>query len=111
MIARHRRHLRLTQLVCLLVVASTTVVAKAQNIVAHRGASYDAPENTLAAFKLAFEQGADGVEADFYLSSDGEIVCCHDKDTQRTAGVKHVINKTPLKVLRTLDVGRWKNKK
>ena len=85
--------------------------ASAQNIVAHRGASFDAPENTVAAMKLAFEQGADGVEADFYLSSDGEIVCIHDKDTQRTAGVKHVIVETPLEVLRKLDVGAWKDEK
>lgn len=85
--------------------------ASAQNIVAHRGASFDAPENTVAAMKLAFEQGADGVEADFYLSSDGEIVCIHDKDTQRTAGVKHVIVETPFEELRKLDVGSWKNEK
>lgn len=88
-----------------------TSQANAQNIVAHRGASFDAPENTVAAMKLAFEQGADGVEADFYLSSDGEIVCIHDKDTQRTAGVKHVIVETPLAELRKLDVGSWKNEK
>ena len=86
-------------------------LANAQNIVAHRGASYDAPENTVAAMELAFEQGADGVEADFYLSSDGHIVCNHDKDTERTAGVKHVIVETPLEVLRKLDVGAWKNEK
>ncbi|MBL9165093.1 MAG: glycerophosphodiester phosphodiesterase [Planctomycetaceae bacterium] len=85
--------------------------ADAQNIVAHRGASHDAPENTVAAMKLAFEQGADGVEADFYLTSDGQIVCCHDKDTQRTAGVKHVIVETPLAELRKLDVGAWKGEK
>ena len=85
--------------------------ASAQNIVAHRGASFDAPENTVAAMKLAFEQGADGVEADFHLSCDGEIVCIHDKDTQRTAGVKHVIVETPLEVLRKLDVGAWKDEK
>lgn len=85
--------------------------ATAQNIVAHRGASYDAPENTVAAMKLAFEQGADGVEADFYLTSDGHIICCHDKDTERTAGVKHVIVETPLAELRKLDVGSWKNEK
>jgi glycerophosphoryl diester phosphodiesterase len=96
-----------------LVVAGSlaTAQASAQNIVAHRGASFDAPENTVAAMKLAFEQGADGVEADFYLSSDGEIVCIHDKDTQRTAGVKHVIVETPLAELRKLDVGSWKNEK
>lgn len=86
-------------------------MASAQNIVAHRGASYDAPENTVAAMELAFEQGADGVEADFYLTCDGHIICCHDKDTERTAGVKHVIVETPLEVLRKLDVGSWKNEK
>ena len=83
----------------------------AQCIVAHRGASYDAPENTLAAFNLAWEQGADGIEADFYLSSDGQVVCIHDKDTKRTAGVKHVIAETAYELLRTLDVGTWKDGK
>ena len=83
-------------------------VADAQIIVAHRGASHDAPENTLAAFNLAWEQGADGIEADFYLTSDGKIICLHDKDTQRTAGVKHVVCETPFDVLRGLDVGAWK---
>jgi len=92
-------------------VALSPAPATAQNIVAHRGASYDAPENTVASMKLAFEQGADGVEADFYLTSDGHIVCIHDKDTQRTAGVKHVIVETPLAELRNLDVGAWKNEK
>src|SRR5687768_5258275 len=86
-------------------------VATGQIIVAHRGASHDAPENTLAAFKLAWEQGADGIEADFYLSSDGKIICNHDKDTARTAGVKHVVSETPFDVLRTLEVGSWKNEK
>jgi glycerophosphoryl diester phosphodiesterase len=85
--------------------------ASGQIIVAHRGASHDAPENTLAAFKLAWEQGADGIEADFYLSSDGKIICNHDKDTLRTAGVKHVVSKTPFEVLRGLEVGSWKGEK
>ncbi|MCC6491611.1 MAG: glycerophosphodiester phosphodiesterase [Pirellulales bacterium] len=85
--------------------------ARGQFIVAHRGASHDAPENTLAAFKLAFEQGADGVEGDFYLTSDSKIICCHDRDTERTAGVKHVIKETAFDVLRSLDVGAWKDEK
>jgi glycerophosphoryl diester phosphodiesterase len=97
--------------IALLSLLAGAVCAHAQNIVAHRGASYDAPENTVAAMKLAFEQGADGVEADFYLSSDGYIVCNHDKDTERTAGVKHVVAETPLAVLRKLDVGAWKDEK
>ena len=91
-----------------LLLAST---ASAQHIIAHRGASYDAPENTLAAFNLAWQQGADGIEGDFYLSSDGKIICCHDKDTKRTAGVLHVIKETPLDELRKLEVGAWKNEK
>ncbi len=77
-------------------------------IIAHRGASYDAPENTLAAFRLAWEQGADGIEADFHLSSDGRIVCIHDKDLERVAGVKEVVKNTPFDVLRSRDVGSWK---
>ena len=57
-------------------------------IIAHRGASFDAPENTLAAFRLAWEQGADGIEGDFMLTADGQIVCFHDLDTQRVTGEK-----------------------
>lgn len=85
--------------------------ARAQFIIAHRGASHDAPENTLAAFNLAWEQGADGIEGDFYLTSDGKIICCHDKDTERTAGVKRVIKETTFDELRALDVGLWKDPK
>ena len=54
-------------------------------IVAHRGASFDAPENTLPAFELAWEQGADAIEWDFLLSQDGHIVCVHDKKTKKVA--------------------------
>lgn len=85
--------------------------AEAQLIIAHRGASRDAPENTLAAFREAWKQGADGIEADFYLSSDGKIVCFHDRDTQRIAGVKHAVKDTPFDVLRSLDVGAWKDER
>ena len=90
--------------------------AKAQYIIAHRGASYDAPENTLAAFRLAWEQGADGVEGDFYLSSDGRIVCIHDRDTKRVAGIDLKVAQTTYEKLCSLDVGtwrapRWKNEK
>ena len=82
--------------------------AAGQLITAHRGASHDAPENTLAAFRLAWEQAADAIEGDFRLSSDGRIVCVHDADTKRVAGVNHVVATTPLAELRTLDAGRWK---
>jgi glycerophosphoryl diester phosphodiesterase len=85
--------------------------AKAQKIIAHRGASHDAPENTLAAFDLAWEQGADGIEGDFYLSADGHIVCIHDATTKRTAGVELAVAKSTLAELRRLDVGRFKGEK
>src|SRR3990170_1836584 len=77
-------------------------------IIAHRGASADAPENTLSAFRLAWEQEADGIEGDFRLSSDGRIVCIHDEDTSLVAGVPHTVRDTPLAVLQSLDVGAWK---
>jgi len=82
--------------------------ASSQLITAHRGASHDAPENTLAAFRLAWEQEADAIEADFRLTSDGRMVCVHDRDTERVCGVRHVVAETPLADLRTLDAGRWK---
>ncbi|MFK7820475.1 MAG: SMP-30/gluconolactonase/LRE family protein [Planctomycetaceae bacterium] len=78
-------------------------------IVAHRGASHDAPENTLAAFKLAFAKGADGVEGDFYLTSDGQIVCTHDNRTKRLADRDLVVADSTLKELKALDVGSWKS--
>lgn len=53
-------------------------------IIAHRGASADAPENTLAAFRLAIVQGADGLECDLRMSADGAIVISHDDSLRRT---------------------------
>ncbi len=86
-------------------------ISSGQLIVGHRGASHDAPENTLAAFRLAWERGADGIEGDFYLSSDGRVVCIHDKDTKRVAGVKLIVAETTFDELRKLDVGAWKDEK
>jgi glycerophosphoryl diester phosphodiesterase len=82
-----------------------------QMIVGHRGASFDAPENTLSAFRLAWEQNADGVEGDFYLTKDKEIVCIHDKDTLRTSGRKLAVAESTLQELRTLEYGSWKDDK
>ncbi len=80
-------------------------------IIAHRGASGHAPENTLAAFRLAWEQGADGIEGDFHLTRDGHIICLHDANTKRTAagGVMMTVRDTTLDALRGLDVGSWKD--
>jgi glycerophosphoryl diester phosphodiesterase len=77
-------------------------------LIAHRGASRDAPENTLAAFGLAWQQGADGIEADFRLTRDGRVVCLHDASTGRTAGIDLAVAESSLDELRRLDVGAWK---
>ena len=74
-------------------------------IIAHRGSSAQAPENTLAAFQLAWEQGADGIEGDFQLTKDGHIICFHDKDTKRLAGQQLTVANATLEELRQLDVG------
>jgi glycerophosphoryl diester phosphodiesterase len=74
-------------------------------IIGHRGASREAPENTLESFRLAWDQGADGIEADFRLAADGRIVCMHDETTARTTGVDLNIADSPLKELRRLDAG------
>ena len=95
----------------MLCIYGQATISSGQLIIGHRGASHDAPENTLAAFRLAWERGADGIEGDFYLSSDGRVVCIHDKDTERVAGIKHVVAETTLDELRNLDVGAWKDEK
>src|SRR6185369_891236 len=77
-------------------------------LIAHRGASREAPENTLAAFYLAWQQGADGIEADFRLTRDGRVICLHDRTTGRTAGVDLAADETSFDELRQLDVGSWK---
>jgi glycerophosphoryl diester phosphodiesterase len=79
-------------------------------IVAHRGASFDAPENTLSAFRLAWDQGADAIEGDFYLTKDQQVVCIHDGTTKRTAIGQPtlVVANSTLEQLRQLDVGKWK---
>jgi glycerophosphoryl diester phosphodiesterase len=76
-------------------------------IIAHRGASGEAPENTLAAFRLALDQGADMIELDLHQSEDGALVVCHDFKLQRTAHSRKSIKQLTLKELKRLEVGRW----
>ena len=75
-------------------------------IVAHRGASQEAPENTLAAFNLAFEHGADWIECDVRLTADGHVVCLHDASTARTVRGSRslVVSEATLEELRHLDM-------
>jgi glycerophosphoryl diester phosphodiesterase len=78
-------------------------------IVAHRGASDLAPENTLASVQLAWRLGADAVEVDVRLTRDGRIVAIHDPTTDRTAGTHLEVAATHSAHLRCLDVGRHKH--
>jgi len=80
----------------------------AVEIIGHRGASYDAPENTLPAVALGFEQAADAVEVDVYLAKDGKIVAIHDADTKRVAGVDRKVVEQTAAELAELDAGLWK---
>ena len=70
---------------------------------AHRGASGHAPENTLPAFRLAAEMGADGVELDIQFTKDGEIVVCHDETVDRTSSAKGWLKNYTLKELKQMD--------
>jgi glycerophosphoryl diester phosphodiesterase len=80
----------------------------AVEIIAHRGASYDAPENTLAAFRLGWQQHADANELDVHLTRDGQIVALHDSSTERTTGVQREVVEQTLAELRGQDAGTWK---
>jgi glycerophosphoryl diester phosphodiesterase len=95
-----------------LLMASLIVLpAAAVEIIAHRGSSHDAPENTLASIQLGWEQANDGVEIDIHLTKDGEIVAIHDFDTKRTAGRDKPVVEQTLAELRELDAGAWKDPK
>jgi glycerophosphoryl diester phosphodiesterase len=74
-------------------------------IVAHRGASQAHPENTLAAFRAAWERGVEAVELDVHVTKDGEVVVIHDDNTKRTGGVDRPVADQTLAELKQLDVG------
>lgn len=76
-------------------------------VIAHRGASGSAPENTLAAFQAALEAGADGIELDVTRCGTGEIVVIHDDTVDRTTNGSGVVSTMSLWVLRELDAGAW----
>jgi glycerophosphoryl diester phosphodiesterase len=76
-------------------------------VFAHRGASAHAPENTLAAFKLAAEQGADAIEFDVKLTADGQVVAHHDPTLDRTTTGKGKIGDYSLSELKKMDAGAW----
>jgi glycerophosphoryl diester phosphodiesterase len=76
-------------------------------VIGHRGAAGEAPENTLASFQLALEQGADGIELDIHLSKDGEIMVCHDPTIDRTTNGNGYIVEMDAEEIKRYDAGGW----
>jgi glycerophosphoryl diester phosphodiesterase len=76
-------------------------------VIAHRGASGLAPENTLAAFELAVALGADGVEMDVQLTADGRVVVIHDTRVNRTTDAAGRVANLTVEQFAGLDAGRW----
>jgi glycerophosphoryl diester phosphodiesterase len=80
-------------------------------VIAHRGFSSIAPENTTAAIELAWEKNIPAAECDIRLTSDNQVVLMHDPDTNRTASIDYVISETDYRQLSLLDVGSFKEPK
>uniref|UniRef100_UPI00029B1FB5 glycerophosphodiester phosphodiesterase family protein n=1 Tax=Rhodococcus sp. P14 TaxID=450821 RepID=UPI00029B1FB5 len=75
-------------------------------VVAHRGASAAKAEHTLAAYELALQEGADGLECDVRLTRDGHLVCVHDRTVDRTSNGSGMVSEMTLAQLEELDYGR-----
>lgn len=80
-------------------------------IIAHRGASGYAPENTMASFQKAIEMGADGIEFDVQLSKDKKLVVCHDERVDRTTDGSGFIKDLTLDEIKGLNAGKWYSEK
>ncbi|MFI5303966.1 MAG: glycerophosphodiester phosphodiesterase [Nitrospiria bacterium] len=85
-------------------------LARKTLIIAHRGASGYAPENTLASFEYALKLKAQMIELDIQLSSDDHWIVMHDATLKRTCGLSKKVSLTPLSTLKTLDAGSWFSK-
>lgn len=75
--------------------------------IAHRGSRFRSPENTLASFHKAIEEGADYIELDVRLTGDGHVVVAHDARLNRTSNGSGRIRRQDLKQLKSLDFGNW----
>ncbi|MGW0390329.1 glycerophosphodiester phosphodiesterase [Streptomyces sp. NPDC003042] len=89
-------------------VTSSLRTARAVRVVAHRGASHEHPEHTLAAYRQAIADGADALECDVRLTADQRLVCVHDRRVERTSDGRGVVSGMTYEELRALDFGGWK---
>jgi len=102
-------HLTAAFMITLMLLPSTF----AAEIVGHRGASANAPENTLASFKLGYQENADADELDIHLTKDGKIVVVHDYDTKRVGGVDKKVVEQTFDEIRAINVGafgKWRGR-
>ena len=76
-------------------------------VIAHRGASAYAPENTLAAFQLALEMKSDYIELDVHLTQDNQVIVIHDATLERTTDGSGLVREKTLEELKKLDAGKW----
>ncbi|MGI2327582.1 glycerophosphodiester phosphodiesterase [Planococcus sp. YIM B11945] len=76
-------------------------------VIAHRGASAEAPENTIAAYKLSEKMGADYIEIDLQMTKDGELVAMHDSSVDRTTDGSGKVAELTLAEIKQLDAGSW----
>src|SRR5262249_59871660 len=77
-------------------------------VIAHRGASAVAPENTIAAFEQAITDGADAIDLDLHLSRDDQLVVIHDSNVGRTTNGSGSVRDRTLRELKRLDAGSWR---
>ncbi|OEJ33533.1 glycerophosphodiester phosphodiesterase [Streptomyces subrutilus] len=88
--------------------SSSLRTARAVRVVAHRGASHEHPEHTMAAYRQAVEDGADALECDVRLTADRQLVCVHDRRVERTSDGRGVVSGMTYEELRALDFGAWR---
>jgi glycerophosphoryl diester phosphodiesterase len=104
----HKLAIKVKYLIFLHIKAVNGMVEPDEIIIAHRGESHDAPENTLAAINLAWKRNIKSVEIDIHLTKDNEIVVIHDYDTLRISGIKKLVRESSLDELKCLDAGSFK---
>ena len=80
-------------------------------VIAHRGSSGKAPENSLSAYKQAWLEKSDAIEIDLRMTKDKHFVCCHDNNLNRVSSSKKTISSLNLSDLKEIDIGLWKSKK
>jgi glycerophosphoryl diester phosphodiesterase len=98
----HFSHLALAVVCATCILSTAPAKALTTQIIGHRGASEDAPENTVASFKLGYAQGADGCELDFHSTKDHRLIVIHDGTTKRVAGVDKKVSEQTFDELRAL---------